>query len=325
MEESSPYQAMIGPHQVDDNLHQAESRGSQHSNPFDHRESAHTNHIDGGQTRGKGHVSHAKNDRDMQREIDELKKELHRVRRRHSSPNSKPSSDETDDTTYRRRSRTPPSETFSYDEEYCHRHRYKSPPRKGLGNDVMNKALSQVSKSPFMRNIEDASLPRQFNPPTFTLYTGRSDPVEHVSHFNQKMVVHSKDEALMCKIFSSSLGPVAMRWFNGLRANSIDSFKKLTRAFGARFITCSRVPRPLESLLSMLMREGETLKAYSDRYWEMFNEIDGDYNDVAISTFKASLLVEHGLSKSLTVKPVANVYQLMDRIDKYRRVEEDQL
>ena len=97
------------------------------------------------------------------------------------------------------------------------------------------------------------------------------------------MVVHSKDAALMCKIFPSSLGPMTMRWFNGLRANSIDSFKKLTRAFGARFITCSRVPRPLGSLLSMSMREGETLKAYSDRYWEMFNEIDGDYDDVAIS------------------------------------------
>ena len=35
----------------------------------------------------------------------------------------------------------------------------------------------------------------------------------------------------------------------------------------------------------MSMREGETLKAYSDRYWEMFNEIDGSYDDVAISTF----------------------------------------
>ena len=127
----------------------------------------------------------------------------------------------------------------------------------------------------------------------------------------------------MCKIFPSSLGLMAMRWFNGLKENSIDYFKKFTRAFGARFITCSRVPQPLRSLLSMSMREGETLKAYSKRYWEMFNEIDGDYDDVAISTFKAGLPVEHGLRKSLMGKPVASVRQFMDRIDKYRRVEED--
>ena len=51
----------------------------------------------------------------------------------------------------------------------------------------------------------------------------------------------------------------------------------------------------------------------------------GDYDDVAISTFKAGLPTEHGLRKSLTGKHVASVHQLMDRIDKYRRVEEDQL
>ena len=137
------------------------------------------------------------------------------------------------------------------------------------------------------------------------------------------MAVHSKDEALMCKVFPPSFGAVAMRWFDGLRANSIDSFKKLTQAFGSRFITCSRVPRPLDSLLSLSMREGETLKTYSDRYWEMYNEINGDFEDVAISTFKVGLPIEHGLRKSLTGKPVTNVHQLMDRIDKYKRVEED--
>ena len=61
-----------------------------------------------------------------------------------------------------------------------------------------------------------------------------------------------------------------------------------------------------------------------DRYWEMFNEIDGSYNDVAISTFKASLSAEHDLRKSLTGKPVVSVRQLMDRIDKYKRAEENQ-
>ena len=78
--------------------------------------------------------------------------------------------------------------------------------------------------------------------------------------------MHSKNEALMCKVFLSSLGPVAMRWFDGLGVGSIESFKELTRVFGSRFIMCSKVPQPLNSLLSMSMRERETLKTYSDRY-----------------------------------------------------------
>ena len=137
------------------------------------------------------------------------------------------------------------------------------------------------------------------------------------------MTIHSKNKDLMCKVFPSSLGLVAMRWFNGLKASSIVSFKELTQAFRSRFITCNWVPRPLASLLSLSMREGETLKTYSDRYWEMFNEIDGDFDDVTISTFKLGLLTEHDLRKSQTGKSVTSIRQLMDQIDKYKRVEED--
>ena len=109
--------------------------------------------------------------------------------------------------------------------------------------------------------------------------------MEHVSHFNQRIVVHSKNEALICKVFPSSLGPVVTRCFDGLGEGTINSFKDFTWVFGARFVTCSRVPRPLDSLLPMTMQELETLKTYSDRYWEMFNEIDGNFDDVANKDF----------------------------------------
>ena len=98
------------------------------------------------------------------------------------------------------------------------------------------------------------------------MYNGRMDPVNHASHFKQRMIIHTKNEALLCKVLSSSLGPIVMRWFDGLKEGSISSFKELTRAFRAHFVTCSRVPRPLDFLLSMTMREGKTLKTYSDRY-----------------------------------------------------------
>ncbi|XP_075662928.1 uncharacterized protein LOC142632394 [Castanea sativa] len=52
----------------------------------------------------------------------------------------------------------------------------------------------------------------------------------------------------------------------------------------------------------MAMREGETLKTYSDRYWETYNEINGDVEDVAVRTFKVGLPAEHGLRKSLIMK-----------------------
>ena len=114
-----------------------------------------------------------------------------------------------------------------------------------------------------------------------------------------------------------------MRWFDRLRTNSISSFKKFTQSFCSRFITYNRVPQPLDSLLSMSMREREFVKAYAKRYWEMFNKIDGDFDEVAIRTFKVGLPSEHGLRKSLTGKPVTSLCQLMDYVDKYKRIEND--
>ena len=55
----------------------------------------------------------------------------------------------------------------------------------------------------------------------------------------------------------------------------------------------------------------------------MFNEIDSDFDEVSIRTFKVGLPLEHGLRKSLTNKPVTSLRQLMDRVDKYKRIEDD--
>ena len=56
----------------------------------------------------------------------------------------------------------------------------------------------------------------------------------------------------------------------------------------------------------------------------MFNEIDGDFDEVAIKTFKVGLPSEQDLRKSLTGKPTTSLHQLMDRVDKYKRIEDDQ-
>ena len=188
----------------------------------------HTTHTSRSHFRVGIHISQEQHNRAMQLEIDQLKNKLRHACREQTPSNSDVSSKGEEEASYRRRSRTPPSKSVSYHEEHHHKCRYKSTPRRGLGNDAMSKALNQISKSPFTRKIEGAILPRQFYQPTFTIYNGRTDHVEHVSHFNQRIVVHSKDKVLMCKVFPSSLGPVVMRWFDGLKVNSIDSFKKLT-------------------------------------------------------------------------------------------------
>ena len=129
----------------------------------------------------------------------------------------------------------------------------------------------------------------------------------------------------MCKVFPSSLKPTALRWFNGLRKGSIHSFAELIQDFDVRFMTCSRVPQPVDALLSMKMRVGETLHSYTSRYWEIYNEIGGGNEKIAASTFRMGLPEDSELLESLTRKPPDDMRQLMRRIKEYKRLEDDWL
>jgi len=108
-----------------------------------------------------------------------------------------------------------------------------------------------------------------------------------------------------------------MRLFDGLEEGTIHSYRELTRAFGARFITCSRVSQPIDSLLTMTMKEGETLRSYIDRYWELYNDIGGGNSKVVAGTFRIGLLEESKLRKSLTKNPIECIHGLMEQIEKY--------
>ena len=162
-----------GPHQT--SPHHAESANVRQQDEFlnlEHEKdldnyqegSLQTIHTGGSGFQRKGHLVHEQGDeKAMQREIDDLKRQLRRAQQKQSPPSSDVSSNDEEDTIYRQRSRTPPSESFSYEEEDLHKRKHRSPSHKGVGTDVMKKALSQISKSPFTRGIEKAKLPRHFH------------------------------------------------------------------------------------------------------------------------------------------------------------------
>ncbi|XP_050280739.1 uncharacterized protein LOC126721718 [Quercus robur] len=168
-------------------------------------------------------------------------------------------------------------------------------------------------------------MPDRFARPPFNCYDGKTDPIEHISHYIQMMFLHTHNDVLMCKVFPSSLGPTALRWFNRLQKGSIRNFSELIQEFEVRFVTCNRVPQPVDVLLSMKMRTGETLRSYASRYWELYIEIGGDNERVAASTFRMGLPEDSRLRESLTKKPPEGMRQLMRHIKEYKRLEDDRL
>ena len=182
---SEPHQP--GPHHAElANIHQqGELHDLEHGNHMDNQQegSLHTHHTGRSGYQRRSHLVHEQADeKDLQREIEDLKKRLRQAQRKQTPSSSNVSSNDDEDASYRKCSETPPSESYSYEEEHSHKSRQRSPSGKGVGTNVMKKALSQISKPPFSRGIEKAKLPRRFHQPMFTMYNGRTDPVKHVSH-----------------------------------------------------------------------------------------------------------------------------------------------
>lgn len=174
--------------------------------------------------------------------------------------------------------------------------------------DAISRALRRAIRSPFSEEIKCTEILRRFTCPPFTICDGKNDPVEHVNYYIQMMSLYSQNDGLMCKVFPSSLGPMAMRWFNGLRIRSIQNFRELMQVFRSRFIMCHKFPQPIDAFLSMRMRSGETFRFYVNRYWELYNEIGKENERVATSTFQLRLLEEAELRDSLTMRPLENMH-----------------
>ena len=83
-----------------------------------------TFHTGGGSYQRRSHLVHEQADeKDLQREIDDLKKKLRRAQRRQTPSSSNVSSNDDGDTSYRKRSETPPSKSYSCEEEHSHKRR----------------------------------------------------------------------------------------------------------------------------------------------------------------------------------------------------------
>ena len=197
--------------------------------------------------------------------------------------------------------------------------------RARRGQDMVWKALHQISNSSFSKEIERAWLLGKFSPPNYVMYEGRADLVGHISHFKQSMALHLNNDALMCRMFPSSLGPVSLRWFNRLEHSLIHSWDEMAEAFILWFITNNQKLKELDSFLSMSMKNSESLKNYSSRYWEVYNEVDGCTEEIAIKTFKLGLDSDFELRQNLTRRPNKSMRDIMSWIEQFVWMEDDRM
>ncbi|XP_028122724.1 uncharacterized protein LOC114319862 [Camellia sinensis] len=137
------------------------------------------------------------------------------------------------------------------------------------------------------------------------------------------MAGYRRNDALMCLIFSSSLGELGLKWFERLPEENIERWQQLTEVFLTRFKTNTKTPKEVDHLLSVKIELGNSLKAYNAKYWETFNEILDCPTNSAIIQYKCGLPVGHRLQDSLTMNQPTTMELLMQCINEHIRVEDN--
>ncbi|GFS43551.1 hypothetical protein Acr_00g0085730 [Actinidia rufa] len=130
-------------------------------------------------------------------------------------------------------------------------------------------------------------------------------------------------DALMCRVFPSSLGDLWLKWFDRLSPGSIESFYQLTESFVARFVINTKVPKAVGSLLTLKKSKNESIRNYNKRYWETYNEIEECSEEMAVASYKLGLAPGDKLWENLTLDPPTSLRDLMSRVEMFAHLEDD--
>ncbi|XP_028071271.1 uncharacterized protein LOC114273673 [Camellia sinensis] len=137
------------------------------------------------------------------------------------------------------------------------------------------------------------------------------------------MALWSWNEQLLCKVFPLSFGEIASNWFHKLPKGTMKIWEGMAEMFVTRFVTNKSQPLRIDSLLALKINDGKGLRAYTKRYYEVYNRISSYNQELAVVSFKNCLKDKCLLRKSLAKTLPKSMEELMAQIDKYACAEKD--
>ncbi|XP_074310521.1 uncharacterized protein LOC141646549 [Silene latifolia] len=186
---------------------------------------------------------------------------------------------------------------------------YKIP---GVARPLKKAARDSYADSPFVDDIALVGVPKGCVSPAMMLYYGTTDPLDHINHYKQKMMVitatGSLKEACMCKGFGSTLSGAALQWFVGLLNKSIANFADLVNAFNQQFAS-SRKPEKQTNCNTPFNKEKVAIPRCDIA--------------TAIQAFRRGLHQDSDLYKDLTKHPCTTFEEVQSKAIAVIRLEED--
>ncbi|KAM1266669.1 hypothetical protein ACFX2J_036218 [Malus domestica] len=139
--------------------------------------------------------------------------------------------------------------------------------------------MTNISRSPFTDEIEQAEPPREFSMPHFTSFKGNEDPERHLKRYRSAMILYRSNDDLMCKIFTTTLQGEAQDWFYTMPPQSIRNLYELS-----------------------LKNPKESLRDYVRKFKVKKAKIVRCNDSIARAAFQKGLPADHPLFEKLIMK-----------------------
>ncbi|GKV30498.1 hypothetical protein SLEP1_g39303 [Rubroshorea leprosula] len=149
-----------------------------------------------------------------------------------------------------------------------------------------------------------------------------ADSVPH--HLNTNIMLEpypNTSDALMCKIFPSTLQGNARTWYYSLPSRSINSYKEMESAFATKFSSRRLIRKTTSELMRVKQRDEESLKNFMSRFNDAVLEVNSFDQAVGIIAVISGL--SHERFRDSLLKHLANTFsEVNDRSLKFITAEE---
>jgi hypothetical protein len=123
-------------------------------------------------------------------------------------------------------------------------------------------------------------------------YDGRSDPSIWLKIYSITARASGGNEDHMAVYFPLVMGKVPLLWLDNLPAESITSWATLSRLFKTNYQATYNRPGNTQHLARVRMRRDETLREYTNRYFENRNTLAGVKDEDIITYYKKGITVD---------------------------------
>ena len=157
--------------------------------------------------------------------------------------------------------------------------------------------------------------------PALDKYDGTTDLDEHVDAYVTQVSLYTAEDALLCRVFLTSLKGASLSWFTRLPTHSIDCFDTLVKKFGAQFATSRHHHLTSIALVNIRQAKTESLRTCMERFGKIALNIRNLSPELAMHHM-VTALNPGPFSDSLCMKPVMNLDELRQRATKFMQLEE---